>query len=273
MRTQTAWPAVRSFGPAAKNGMGPKVALHPCVARPDLYPDEVPPLGAGSIHAHAALCLHGFVTSRLQDQNAGEPFAVEYDVPLYRAPKDYVVPDVYAYARVRQPRGTASTYHLKHDGAPDLVLEIISISTWDKDVSLGSHTLWDKKDFYRDIGVAEYWIYDPESLRQDKACLFEGFRWVDGVYRRVKPDTGGRWPSAVLQTRWIMGPPYILPNGRRFPLLRLLDPVTGRWYLTGEERKASIAEKDEALTEQAALLTQYTQRFGPLDTDALPPRA
>ena len=77
----------------------------------------------------------------------------------------------------------------------------------------------------------------------------------------------------MLQTHWIMGPPYILPNGRRFPLLRLLDPVTGRWYLTGEERKALIAEKDEALTEQAALLAQYIQRFGPLDTDARPPRA
>ncbi len=56
-------------------------------------------------------------------------------------------------------------------------------------------------------------------------------------------------------------------------MLRLLDPVPGRWYLTGEERKALIAEKDEALTEQAALLAQYIQRFGPLDTDALPPRA
>ena len=107
-------------------------------------------------------------------------------------------PDVYAYTRLRQPRGSASTYHLKHDGAPDLVIEIISPSTWGKDVGLGRHTqLRDKKAFYRDIGVTEYWIYDPEGKRKDKICLFEGFRWTDGDYQRIEPDASGRWPSGI----------------------------------------------------------------------------
>ena len=289
MPTQTAQPMAppaRSFLPTAKNGVDPGIALlpcvapddgqigdavdleaalHPCAAYPDLYPDETPPLSAGSIHAYAGMFLHDFVASCLQDRNAGEPFAVEFDVPLYRAPRDYVVPDVYAYTRLRQPRGSASTYHLKHDGAPDLVVEIISPSTWGKDVGLGRHTqLRDKKAFYRDIGVTEYWIYDPEGRRKDKTCLFEGFRWTDGDYQRIEPDASGRWPSTVLQTHWTVGPPYTVLDGRQFPLLRLLDPATNGWYLTSEERKALIAE-------QAALLAQYKQRFGPLDIEG-PPR-
>ena len=47
--------------------------------------------------------LHDFVTNCLQNRNAGEPFAVEFDVPLYRAPHDYVVPSVPWVLR-RNPR-------------------------------------------------------------------------------------------------------------------------------------------------------------------------
>lgn len=241
MRTQIARPVTRperSFLPTT-SGVGSEDAIHPCVVHPDLYPDETPFLSAGSIHAHAGMFLHGFVTSRLQDRNAGEPFAVEFDVSLYRSPHDYVV--LAAYARLRQPHGSASTYHLTHGGAPDLVIEIISVSTWDKDVGLGLHTqLRDKKAFYYDIGVTEYWIYDPEGKRKGKACLFEGFRWTDGNYRRVQPDASRRWSSTVLQTHWTVGPPYIMPDGRQFLLLRLLDPATNRWHLTREEQKALI---------------------------------
>ena len=223
-------------------------------------------MNVGSVHAHAGMFLHAFVTSCLKDRNAGEPFAVEFDVPLYRAPYDYMVPAVYAYTRLRQPRDSASTYHLKYDGAPDLVIEIISVSTWDKDVGLGRHTqLRDKKAFYYDIGVAEYWIYEPEGKRKDKTRLFEGFRWADGSYRRVEPDVSKRWPSAVLQTHWTVGPPYTVLDGRQFPLLRLLAPATNRWYLTREEQKSLIVE-------QEPLLAQYRQRFESLDTEAQPSR-
>ena len=146
-------------------------------------------MSADSIHARAGMFLHAFVTSCLKDRNAGEPFAVEFDGSLYRAPHDCVVLSVYSYTRLRQPRGSASTYHLKHDGAPDLVIEIISVSTWGKDVGLGRHMqLRDKKDFYCDIGVTEYWIYDPEG----EPCPFEGFRWMDGSYRRVESDVSKR---------------------------------------------------------------------------------
>ena len=232
----------RSFLPTA-SGVGSEAALHPCVAYPDLYPDETPPLGAGSIHAYAGMFLCGFVTSRLQDRNAGEPFAVEFDAPLYRAPHDYVVPAVYAHTRLRQPRGSASTYHLKQDGAPDLVVEIISASTWDKDVGLSRHTqLRDKRDFYCDLGVTEYWIYELEDKRKDKICLFEGIQWADGNYWRIGPDASRRWPSPVLQTHWTVGPLYIMPDGRQLPWQASVAKAMNRWYFTREEQKTSIVE-------------------------------
>lgn len=105
MPTRTARPVTRlerSFLPTASS-VGSKDALHPCVAYPDL-PDKVPPLNADSVHARAGMFLHAFVTSCLKDRNSGEPFAVEFNAPLFRASHDYVVPTVYAYAHAPATR-------------------------------------------------------------------------------------------------------------------------------------------------------------------------
>ena len=151
--------------------------MHPSAVCPDGYPDEVPPLGAGLIHAYAGMFLHDFVRRRVAALYPERRTATAFDVPLYRGPHNYVAPAVYVYLRQPLERGDAATYHVEYDGSPDLVIEIISVATWRKDIGLGRHTeLKDKKDFYRQIGVAEYWIYDPEGRRGDKTCLFEGFR-------------------------------------------------------------------------------------------------
>ena len=280
------------------------LALHPCAAFPDLYPDEVDPLGAGSIHAHAGIFLRDFIASRLADQNTGQPFVVEFDVPLYRAPRSHVTPDVYAYVNLRRTRGPAPTYHIEHDGVPALVVEIISVSTWKKDLGLGRNTdLKDKKDFYRRIGVPEYWIYDPEGHRRDKTCLFEGFRLGnDGTYAPILQDGAGRWFSAVLQAQWEIGSSYDVPGGRPFILMRLINPDTNAWYLTPAERDeqmavqneqiaaqneqiaaqdeqlatqdeqlaaqdTQLAEKETQLAERDALLALYRRRFGAIDPE------
>lgn len=271
--------------------------LHPCAAFPDLYPDEVEPLGAGSIHAHAGILLRDFIASRLADQNTGQPFVVEFDVPLFRAPRSHVAPDVYAYVNLRRMRGPAPTYHVDHDGVPALVVEIISVSTWKKDVGIGRNTdLKDKKDFYRRIGVPEYWIYDPEGHRRDKTCLFEGFRLGrDGTYSPIPQDGAGRWFSAVLQAQWEIGASYAVPGGRSFLLMRLINPDTNAWYLTPAERDerlaaqnerlaaqdeqlaaqdeqlavqdAQLAENATQLAERDALLALYRRRFGAIDPE------
>ena len=244
------------------------LTLHPCAAFPDLYPDEVDPLGAGSIHAHAGIFLRDFIASRLADQNTGQPFVVEFDVPLYRAPRSHVTPDVYAYVNLRRTRGPAPTYHIEHDGVPALVIEIISVSTWKKDLGLGRNTdLKDKKDFYRRIGVSEYWIYDPEGHRRDKTCLFEGFRLGnDGTYAPILQDGAGRWFSAVLQAQWEIGSSYDVPGGRPFILMRLINPDTNAWYLTAAERDEQLAVQNAQLAAQNAQLAAQDEQLAAQDT-------
>jgi Uma2 family endonuclease len=74
-------------------------------------------------------------------------------------PKEFVVPDVFVVKGV--PKGERRVYKLWEEGrAPDVVFEITSLSTRRED--LGS-----KKVLYADLGVTEYFVFDPmtESLR------------------------------------------------------------------------------------------------------------
>ena len=74
------------------------------------------------------------------------------------------------------------------DGAPDLVVEILSPGSARRD--LGT-----KRDAYQRAGVAEYWIVDPESEAVEVLALVGGaferhglFRSKDALSSRLLPD-------------------------------------------------------------------------------------
>ncbi|MGC9326264.1 MAG: Uma2 family endonuclease [Candidatus Hinthialibacter sp.] len=59
-------------------------------------------------------------------------------------------------------------------GAPDLVIEILSPSTSKKD-------RWDKKDLYEQSGVREYILVDPQARYAERYCLGEDGRYDRGA--------------------------------------------------------------------------------------------
>ena len=150
-------------------------------------------------------------------------------------------------------------------------MEILSRSTWHKDIGIGAQ-IAAKMRHYRRIGVREYWIYNPEWLQAKQGLvLFRGFRLRGMSYTPIKLR-GRYWPSAVLGTRWVVGDIQRTERGETFPLMRLCRPQSTDWYPTADEKNEALAkalaEKDEALT----LLAQYRQRFGSLEDDAPSPR-
>lgn len=58
------------------------------------------------------------------------------------------------------------------DGAPDLVVEVISPGTAQMDRGV-------KFDVYQQAGVREYWIIEPDE------AFLEVWQWVDGVYHKI----------------------------------------------------------------------------------------
>ena len=162
----------------------------------------------------------------------------------------WVAPDVFVVmgGTRKGPRHSWITW--REGKVPDFALEITSPSTWQND-AVG------KRRIYANMGVTEYWRFDPLSRYFNPPLV--GERLVDGEYRpiEVTMDADGilRGHSPVLGLDLC-----VLPGG----LLRFYDPERGQWLNTYEEevaireaeaRARETAERslqDEATARQAA---------------------
>lgn len=101
----------------------------------------------------------------VEEQGLGGFFFAPYDVVL--SDTDVVQPDLLFVSRDRLPL-VVNDDNLR--GAPDLVVEILSPGTADRDLGY-------KRELYARHGVAEYWIVDPaaETIRVLRRRGGEGF--------------------------------------------------------------------------------------------------
>ncbi|HXR96339.1 MAG TPA: Uma2 family endonuclease [Terriglobales bacterium] len=96
--------------------------------------------------------LYLLIGTYLQAHHIGELFVAPLDVKL--SEHDIVEPDLLYVASARA--GIVGDDNVQ--GAPDLVIEILSPSTRGRDLRL-------KRDRYEQQGVGEYWLVDPASDR------------------------------------------------------------------------------------------------------------
>ena len=101
-------------------------------------------------HQRLVLRLAAALQEAIEGPGGAELFISPYDVVL--SPHDVVVPDLLVVCHERSDRITEKNLQ----GAPDLVVEILSPSTSGRDQGL-------KRDLYARCGVTEYWVVDPEG--------------------------------------------------------------------------------------------------------------
>ena len=137
-------------------------------------------------------------------------------------PRCAVAPDVFVARGVEPPLQERRIYKLWEEGVgPCLVIEVTSDSTRDEDLRR-------KKECYERLGVAEYFLYDPEGDYLPERLL--GFRLDGGRYRPIPAEDDGALASGATGTT------LRLESGR----IRLVDTASGRPYLR-RERGASRA--------------------------------
>ena len=129
---------------------------------------------------------------------------------------------------------------------PDWALEIASESTRRNDVE-------NKPGIYAQIGVPEYWMFDPSGGAYYGQPL-TGLSLVNGVYRPIEL-TGE--PDGVLKGySEVLGLSFCWEEG--WP--RFYDPSTGRyldnWRTERAARQAAEAQRDTALSERDAALSE-----------------
>ena len=122
---------------------------------------------------------HGIIVSRLVTmfniyiwENNIDAFTLADNADVYLADGSHFRPDVSVL--IRKPKAINKEKFI--DGAPDLVVEVLSESTKKNDVGK-------KKDDYEKYGVKEYWIVDPENRSVKVYHNIEGKFTDDDEYK------------------------------------------------------------------------------------------
>lgn len=130
-----------------------------------LYPSVGLPMPVGPVHGYVASQAVSVMVRHLR-AGGQEDFSVDQEMNPYLRRDRGAVPNVFLYLRrpVSKPPGTGSCV-VPRDGVPELVMEILSVSTWQNDIPYADDEVMAANEmaFYRACGVAEYWIYDLEA--------------------------------------------------------------------------------------------------------------
>ena len=145
-----------------------------------------------------------------------------------------VAPDVFVVAGAKGNHPRQSWRVWAENAVPQFVLEVASESTW-------THDAGDKRDIYKDMGVLEYWRFDPENGKYFREVLI-GERLVDGEYVRMEVRRGA---DGILRGRsdFLGLDLCVRPDGQ----IRLYDPAACEWLLSHGE---AVSERDDAARER-----------------------
>ena len=120
-------------------------------------------------HQIVSMALASRLYLYVNEREMGTVVAAPTDVVL--SDTDVVQPDVLFVSSQRSQVLTRENVR----GAPDLVVEILSPATAERDRTL-------KLDLYAQHGVKEYWIVDPDARTITVLLRGEGGFGVDGIY-------------------------------------------------------------------------------------------
>ncbi|MGH9396623.1 MAG: Uma2 family endonuclease [Terriglobia bacterium] len=121
-------------------------------------------------HQKAVGNLYYYLSDFVKKSRVGEVFIAPFDVIL--SDFDVVEPDLLYIAQTRSHVVTEKNVQ----GAPDLVIEVISPTTEGRDRST-------KLKLYAQFGVKEYWIINPENLSAEVYCFEKGLGPVSVLHQ------------------------------------------------------------------------------------------
>ena len=121
------------------------------------------------IHQHISGSLYLKLGAFVRERSLGKVYFAPFDVVL--SDTDVVQPDLLFVSNERADIITPANVQ----GAPDLVVEILSPATAERDRTL-------KLDLYAQYGVKEYWIVDPDAGAITVLLRGESRFEVAGIY-------------------------------------------------------------------------------------------
>ncbi|HVC92286.1 MAG TPA: Uma2 family endonuclease [Pirellulales bacterium] len=206
------------------------------------YPDsDDEPLAETDLHLLAIIYLHGALRYFFRDRDDAGVWA---DLFLYYKEgngEKRKAPDVMVAFGVvgKHPRRSFRTW--EEGVVPAVIFEITSKKTCHED----EHG---KKETYQQLGVKEYYLFDPED-RSIRPRL-QGFRLHEGRYVALAPDDAGRLISQQLGMLLVVDD----------PLLRLIDVKTGECLMSFDEAIDGLDEAKQSMRQARQQAEQALQQ-------------
>jgi Uma2 family endonuclease len=195
------------------------------------YPEtDGEPMGESEIHVNWLIRLVQLLRYRYRDQNG----LVSGNLILYFVegePQRNVCPDVFVVkdCNPQPPRQVFKTW--EEGRIPNVVFELTSRSTRRRDEVF-------KPRIYAEIGVPEYFLYDPAAEFLNPPL--QGHRLVEGNYQRIEPDARGRLVCEELDL-------LLRLDGTA---LEVIDRASGQRLLTEAETERAEKERERAEKER-----------------------
>ena len=164
--------------------------------------------------------------------------------------KATLAPDLMVVLGVgNEPRDSYKTW--KEGKVPDLVIEVVSRSTWRKDVHV-------KPPLYEALGIAEFWLFDPLHPR------LAGFELVGASYREIEELPEGGLRSRVLELDLLVLDGELRCRDPRDAMV-IPDHVDTVRMLDDAERK--LSQSDRRLAEADRRLAEADRRLAEADRE------
>ena len=214
-------------------------------AEDPLYPSSNGlPLAENDWQLRAIFEAFGKLKIRYQDR---PDIYVSGDLLIYYEegnPRRSVAPDVFVvFGAASHERNVYKLW--EEPKAPDFVLEVASENTWREDLGR-------KRALYAELGVREYWLFDPKDEYFDP--VLQGLVLRDGAYRPLPAlmENGARTIRSE-----VLGLDLRAERG----VLRFRDPASGQYLKSHAESAAAEAEATKALRAAEARIAELEARL------------
>lgn len=225
------------------------------------YPSEDgEPMAETYANLYAIITILGVLKQYLAGQQA-TVLANQYLYYSQGFPKMRVAPDVMVIFNVSP--GGRDNYKIWEKGeTPTVIFEVTSPSTQEQDQQF-------KKTLYEQLGVLEYWLFDPkgEWIREK----LRGYRLVEEEYQLVT-DFRSQPLKLKLQVEGELVGFYREDNGEKLLIpeelaakLREKEINLQQEILAKQEVERKLQEEILAKQQLEDLLTKYRQQFGEID--------
>ncbi len=203
------------------------------------------PLAETQEHIWAILITLSLLSQYLRDQQA-VVFADQFLYYVEGKPAARVAPDVMVVFNI--PPGLRGNYKIWEEGeTPSIIFEMTSKGTQDHDLNF-------KKTLYEQLGVQEYWLFDPYG------------EWISEQLRGYQLDEEGRYRSITHQCSQVLGL-RLQAEGYLIGFYRL---DTGERLLTPDELLTEVQQerqRTEEAQQRADRLAERLRQLG-IDPDA-----